>query len=385
VSNETKNAPPLDQLRERIDAVDRDLLGVLARRLEVVSEIAEYKRAHSLPIRDLDRERQILERRSAEARQLGLARGVVESIYRLILVGSREHQASRRVEIPPGIDPKTVAIIGGAGPMGTVLARMFESLGHTVTVADLDTEITPADAAASADVVVICVPIDVTEQVIGDLGPRLREEALLMDVTSIKQQPIAAMLGSTRASVLGTHPMFGPGVHSLQGQRIVVCPGRGDEWQRWAERVFTACGMVVTRADPGQHDRAMALVQVLLHLQTQVLGVALSRSGISLEESLRFTSPAYLLELYVAARHFAQAPELYGPIEMRNPMTDEVTRAFCDAAAELREILVTRDQRRFAEVFDEVRAFFGDFADEAVEQSGFLIDRLVERSLGTDE
>jgi chorismate mutase/prephenate dehydrogenase len=316
---------------------------------------------------------------------MGLARSVVESVYRLILVGSREYQASRRVEVPPGIEPKNVAIVGGAGPMGTALARMFESLGHPVAIADLETELRPEQAAARADVVVICVPIDVTEQVIREVGPCLRREALLMDVTSIKKQPIDCMLQSTGASVLGTHPMFGPGVHSFQGQRIVVCSGRGDQWQEWAERMFGACGMVVTRADPEQHDRAMALVQVLLHLQTQVLGVALSRSGISLQESLRFTSPAYLLELYVAARHFAQAPELYGPIEMRNPMTAEVTRVFCDAAAELRDILVTRDQQRFTAVFEEVRRFFGDFAAEAVEQSGFLIDRLVERSLGTGE
>ena len=33
-------------------------------------------------------------------------------------------------------------------------------------------------------------------------------------------------------------------------------------------------------------------------------------------------------------------------------------------------------------MFADVRAFFGDFTDEALEQSGFLIDRLVELSAG---
>ena len=42
------------------------------------------------------------------------------------------------------------------------------------------------------------------------MGPRLRPDALLMDVTSVKSEPMQVMLESTRASVVGTHPMFGP-------------------------------------------------------------------------------------------------------------------------------------------------------------------------------
>jgi len=103
---------------------------------------------------------------------------------------------------------------------------------------------------------------------------------------------------------------------------------------------------------------------------------------VPLEQSRRFTSPAYLMELYVAARHFAQDPTLYGPIEMLNPDTKLVTTAFQKAAQDLGEILEQRDQQRFNEMFAEVRAFFGEFALEATEQSSFMIDRLVERTIG---
>jgi len=120
-------------------------------------------------------------------------------------------------------------------------------------------------------------------------------------------------------------------------------------------------------------------VQVLTHFQTQVLGLTLARLGTSLEDTLRFTSPAYLMELYVTARHFDQSPELYGPIEMRNPATAQVTSAFGAAAAEVADILSAADRGRFRALFEEVRAFFGPFTHEALEQSSFLIDRLVER------
>ena len=56
-------------------------------------------------------------------------------------------------------------------------------------VADLETELTPEEAAGVADVVVISVPIDRTVDVIHRLGPLVRGDALLMDVTSIKEAP----------------------------------------------------------------------------------------------------------------------------------------------------------------------------------------------------
>jgi chorismate mutase/prephenate dehydrogenase len=145
-------------------------------------------------------------------------------------------------------------------------------------------------------------------------------------------------------------------------------------------RAFSARGLAVTEATPEQHDRAMSIVQVLTHFQTQVLGLTLARLGVPLEETLPFTSPAYLLELYVAARHFAQEPGLYGAIEMRNPRTGEVTDAFGEAGRELAAVLAAGDRPRFHALFEDVRRFFGPFTDEALEQSSFLIDRIVEQT-----
>ena len=295
---------------------------------------------------------------------------------------SRERQAALRAEVPPDVQTRTVAIIGGEGGMGRSLNRLFSDLGHDVLSADLDTALRPEKAAATADVVIISVPIRDTRAVIEQLGPLVRRDALLMDVTSIKADPMEAMLASTDASVVGTHPMFGPGVNTYQGQRVVICPGRGDEWLDWARQMFTARGLVITETTPSEHDSMMAIVQVLHHFKTQVLGLALSRAEAPLEETLRFTSPAYLLEAYVTGRHFAQAPELYGPIEMLNPDSERVIDIFRNAAADLAEILANQDQAAFDKVFADVRAFFGDFTDEALEQSGFLIDRLVELSAG---
>jgi len=385
VTDAEDKAPGLRPLREQIDELDRQVLALLARRMEVVREVAAVKKSEGVPIRDFARERLILDDRRARAARLGLPEAPIESIYRQIMLASRDYQAALGAAAPVAQAPRRVAIIGGEGQMGQLLARAFRELGHAVAIADVDTALSPEDAARQAEVVVIAVPIALTTQVIERVGPCVPKDGLLLDVTSIKQAPMEAMLRATQASqasVVGTHPMFGPGVHSLQGQRVVVCPGRGEVWLEWLERQLEARGFVIARATAEEHDRGMALVQVLTHFQTQVLGWALSRVGLPLSESLRFTSPAYLMELYVAARHFAQDPLLYGPIEMLNPATPTVTAAFQKAAAELAQILERGDQARFNAMFGEVRAFFGEFALEATEQSSFLIDRLVERTLG---
>jgi chorismate mutase/prephenate dehydrogenase len=343
--------------------------------------VARYKRSTNKQIRDENREAQLLAAKRALAVKLGLDPEAIESIYRQILISSRDHQAAMNREPAPDGPARSVLIVGGDGAMGGVLRQLFQDLGHRVASLDLNSKQSAEELVPAADVVVISVPIAVTEDVIKRVGPLVRADALLLDVTSIKTAPLQAMLSSTKADVVGTHPMFGPGAASLAGQRVVLVRGRGDESYEWLAASMRARGLVITEAGAEEHDRAMALVQVLTHFQTQVFGLALARLAIPLATSRRFTSPAYLMELYVAARHFAQAPDLYGPIEMRNPATGEVTAEFQRAAREVAEILASHDQQRFDAMFREVRAFFGEFAQEATEQSRFLIDRLVERSL----
>ncbi len=371
---------PLPVVRAMIDALDRDLLQIMAKRMALVAEVAAYKRLHGLKIRDASRERELLRDRHEHARELGLPSDEIESIFRLLMRSSRDHQAALRAEVPMDAASYTIAIIGGHGRIGRVMARLFGDLGHRLLLVDTDTALRAEEAAAVADVVVVSVPIDVTDAVLRAVGPHVRDDALLMDVTSVKEAPLQTMLEVTGASVVGTHPMFGPSVHTLQGQRVVICRGRGDIWADWVAQSFAARGLVITETTATQHDRAMSVVQVLTHFQTQVQGLTLSRLGLPLAETLPFTSPAYLLELYVAARHFAQDPALYGSIEMRNPRTADVTSAFGQSVHDVADILARGDQAAFSRLFDDVRTFFGDFTAEALEQSSFLIDRIVERA-----
>ncbi len=371
---------PLSVLRAIIDSIDHDLLQLLAKRNALVGEIADFKRHHRRRIRDLARERELLTDRRDRATPLGLSPEMIESMFRLILWASRDRQAALKAEIPVDIEPRTVAIIGGKGGMGKCLANLFGDLGHAVMIADVDTQLSSKEAASVADVVVISVPIEATPDVIRELGPLVKQDSLLIDVCSVKSEPLSVMLESCRGSVIGTHPLFGPSVHSLQGQRLVITPGRGDDWLVWLKTMFEARGLELLETTAERHDKAMAIVQVLTHFSTEVMGKTMARLGVPIDETLLFTSPIYLMEMFMTARHFAQSPRLYGSIQMANPETPAVTQAYIEAANELRKIAIEEDRDAFKKTFDEVRAYFGEFTERAMAQSDFLIDRIVERT-----
>ena len=140
--------------------------------------------------------------------------------------------------------------------------------------------------------------------------------------------------------------------------------------------VQTALTVPVNRVDG---TGVVAVVQVLTHYSTEVLGRTMQRLDVSVQETLNFTSPIYHMELLMTARHFAQSADLYASIEMSNPNYDEVMSTFREAAGEVHDAVAAGDREAFHQLFDEVGTFFGPFSSTALEQSSFLIDRLVER------
>mgnify|MGYP002832058069 CR=1 FL=1 len=104
---------------------------------------------------------------------------------------------------------------------------------------------------------------------------------------TIKTSPVNAMLASSPASVIGLHPLFGPDLHTMQGQRIVLVPARlhdNSEWLPWIESLLGARGLLMVHATAEEHDEAMSIIQVLVHFSTEVMGLTLSRLGVPVEQ-----------------------------------------------------------------------------------------------------
>ncbi len=84
----------LQETRHHIDALDRELLDLLARRMELARRAAKAKAALGTPVLDGAREAALLGARKAWAAESGLDEGGVEEVFRAILRLSRRTQGS---------------------------------------------------------------------------------------------------------------------------------------------------------------------------------------------------------------------------------------------------------------------------------------------------
>jgi len=204
--------------------------------------------------------------------------------------------------------------------MGRWFAAFFEKEGHPVIVSGKGTGPRPDEMAASCPVVIVSVPIGATIEVIRQVGPHMKRDSLLMDLTSLKAEPVRAMLESSVSEVIGLHPLFGPGVPSLEGQNVVLCPARGDRWLPWVRDVLVKGGANLIETTPERHDEIMAVVQALNHFDTIVLGLAVHDTGISREELGLFSTPLFRGKMEMIDRVFSR-PDLHAEIIKENPHT----------------------------------------------------------------
>lgn len=270
-------------------------------------------------------------------------------------------------------------IIGGTGQMGRFFVEVFETAGWETIVSGTETSLSNRDVAEMADLVVISVPIRATVGVIREVAPLLSEEQVICDLTSLKVEPVRAMLTS-RAEVIGLHPMFGPGAASLQGQTIVATPARcSQETLEGLLSVFRDQGAAITLSTPEDHDRMMAVIQGLTHFGTLAKAEAIRRTGADVGETLTFTSPIYRIEMGLVGRLLAQDAGLYGDILQMNPAVPEVLGRFEEAVRTLREIVESGDDERFRAFFAENAGHYASYLGAATEETDDLISHVVNR------
>ena len=84
---ETPEQGALDQIREKIDDVDRRLVALLVERSQLVEEVVHYKRAHHMAVVDRSREDRMLARIADVAKDANLDPRVAQQVLRTIIDG----------------------------------------------------------------------------------------------------------------------------------------------------------------------------------------------------------------------------------------------------------------------------------------------------------
>lgn len=267
-----------------------------------------------------------------------------------------------------------IGIIGGKGKMGQYFILFFKKYGYEVLISDLGTKLTNVELAEKCDVVIVSVPIEKTIEVIQEVAPFVKQDCLLMDLTSLKVEPVKAMLKS-KAEVIGCHPMFAPTV-SLQNQIIILCKARSEKWYHWLKNLLEKAGAIVKELSAQEHDELMTVIQSLTHFTDITLAHSLKESGLPVQKFLEYQSPAYRLKLDMMGRILNQDAGLYGNMQIQNPHTNQVLKTYLKSVKDLMKIVKKKDLKKFVQYFQEGADYLGDFREKAQKESDLLIETL---------
>jgi len=246
-----------------------------------------------------------------------------------------------------------IGIIGGTGGMGRWFADFFKKEEYPVLVSGRKTEIDIPTMVEKCQVVIVSVPISATCEVIERVGPHMNEESLLMDLTSLKAEPVKSMLRYSVSEVIGLHPLFGPGVDFLRGHKIALCPARTKKWIDWLRDILIKSGADIIETTPERHDELMGLVQVLNHLNTITMGMILGESGMDLEELKRFATPMFNTKLAIIEKVFTQNSRLYAEIITLNPNIHKIIDLYGKALSHLKSLISKRKMETLMELIQE--------------------------------
>jgi len=192
------------------------------------------------------------------------------------------------------------------------------------------------EQAISCDLVALAVPVQYLEELLIQIGPKIKPGTLVFDVSSVKVKPVDLMIKYLPSSVdiIGTHPLFGPqsGKNGIDGLNIVICPVRTSMSNNLVRFFAQELKLNVLERTPVNHDKQMAYVQALTHF----VGRAINEMDIPDVEQ---KTPAYQYLLDIKRNLGQDSMDLFLTIQNENPYAKEVRVSFMEELKLLHEKL----------------------------------------------
>ena len=286
----------LDALRNEISELDRQLLELLNRRLELVAAVRDYKDSAGERWIDPEREAELLQALIA-ANPGPLSERGVASIFSAVLdVLKQEVAADRSASAPPERvveRPRTVERLAvvGTGLIGTSVALAAGRAGTRCRGFDADADVLQraaargaiepaaslAEAVADVELVVVAVPVGAAPAVVQEVLDAAGPDTVVTDVASTKR-PLASL----------EDPLFVPG-HPVAGGAtggparaaadlfdaatwfLAPTEASSDGSVAVVERFVTSLGARTVRTDAAAHDRLLAVTSHLPHALANLL------------------------------------------------------------------------------------------------------------------
>jgi len=257
-----------------------------------------------------------------------------------------------------------IAILGGTGKMGTLIAIFLKTDGFHVTIWGRKPEKTKRIAkkigvysapiiekiAANSDIVIVSVPIENTYDICQSAAKYMKQGAILVDISSAKTG-IADRLQRKlpkQIKYVSIHPLFGSQIESLEGQNFVIIKGSDELSSRKIANYLKTKGANVTYLSVKDHDHAMASFQALHHFAMLSFLYAFLEQISEIKEPSKLTTNSLRLTLK-SIRRILENLDAVTSIQINNPYTREIISKYIRFTSEF-------NKKTPEEIISEIKA-----------------------------
>jgi prephenate dehydrogenase len=251
-----------------------------------------------------------------------------------------------------------IAILG-TGKMGAWFAKFCKEKGNTVILAgrsaeklaelkaELQVETTTdfQGAVQNADNVLICTSISSFEEIVKKIAPATHKGQVIMDICSIKEHPINIMHQYIKdATILGTHPVFGPGSNGVAHKAYVLTPTNAQEenaaeqYKQWLEKE----GANVFVMTPQKHDELMSIILGLPHFIGLVTCETLLEQD-NFIESKKLAGTTYRMLFTLAEATAQETPDIYASVQTKLTSLGKMEELFIQNAQAWLDLMKNKD------------------------------------------
>ncbi|MDW5563105.1 MAG: prephenate dehydrogenase/arogenate dehydrogenase family protein [Methanomassiliicoccus sp.] len=350
----------IEDIRKRIEKIDREILRMMANRTAAAVEMGQMKAAESIPLRAPQVEEMVIGRYVERAKEFGMSAESARQIATLLIRESIEQQG----HIPRPQMSKRILVVGGNGRMGMWLCRFFASRGHRIRIHDqgenpqFPVEKDLERGVRDAEVIVLATPISTTPGVLEQILA-MQPAGLILDIASIKTPlvPLLRVGAGKGMKVCSLHPMFGPDTASIVDRNVIVCHCGSADAIEMANSLIDGANIIEMEVE--DHDPLMAYVLGLSHAVNIAFFEALRQSGRSFEELNRASSTTFKHQVDSARNVASENAQLYYEIQHLNPFNKDALEYLQRAVDDLKDAAVKGDKDAFERMMEEGKEYFG--------------------------
>ena len=251
---------------------------------------------------------------------------------------------------------KKIAIIGAGGDMGNWFSKYFNKKKDKIlSLYDIrpDSIKKPtnnntiickniSECVETADLVLVCVPVKNTPQIIEECASEMKSGAILAEISSVKYRSFRALKKvPTDIIPLCIHPMFGPGRRDLKQMKILLIPVSNEQNELKILNNLFDRAIITIVPNSNIHDKLIAIVLGLTHYVNIIFANFLSKQDFPYLSKVAGTS--FKMQSLLITSILTEQPALVTDLLIENRSVKEYIHSYLKEADRVTKMIFEKN------------------------------------------